>query len=186
MTSVLGFSTPGKLARLMAILFLTAGSAAATPITILNPSFETPSCTTCNANPTDWTKVGSGGVVGSYDPYENDGNNAFYIGANHSTDPANGGAGYAGVVGEMLAFDYDGNIGSGLEQTLSATLQANTTYTLSIEAFVRDGTAASDIWLGSELLLLAGATVIGSTSDTSSGPTPGSYEVQTVTVNSEA
>lgn len=159
--------------------------ASATPITILNPSFELPTGHTLNSPPANWTSLAGGGA---YNPYEfAGGNNHYYSNANATTDPANGGAGYPGINGEMLAYEYGVGVGAGLQQTLSATLQANTFYTLSIDVFARNGTeylAGQDPWAGSELELLAGSTIIASAIDTSAGPTPGTFEVQTATVDS--
>ena len=111
-----------------------------------------------------------------YNPYEFNGGNAYYTGASPTTDPANGGAGYPGIQGENLAFVYQQGPGAGLKQTLNATLAANTSYTLTVAEGARNGTDAGP-FSGSTIELLAGSTVIASSTD-HLGPTPGTFKDQ--------
>jgi hypothetical protein len=152
-------------------------SAYANPVTIVNSGFETPATHT-TAAPTGWTSVNTGatGLVGSYNPYTLGGGNVYYTGANSTTDPANGGSGYPGIFGENLGFATDVSAGSGLEQTLSATFLANTAYTLTVQEGNRNGTSAGG-FAGSVIQLLAGSTVIASSTDTA-GPTAGTLHDQ--------
>jgi hypothetical protein len=146
-------------------------------ILVPNSSFESPATTALDV-PDDWTLSTSNGDVGAYNPYEFRDGDAFYLGANPSTDPANGGTGFPGIDGEDLAYVAAENPGSGLSQTLAATLTANTVYTLTVTEGARNGTAGSPfVFLGSTIELLAGTTVIASATDTI-GPAAGSFENQ--------
>jgi hypothetical protein len=160
---------------------LAGASAQAGLVPIVNQGFESPA-TTGDTTPSGWTGVvtgaGSTGGVGSYNPYEFFGGNAFYVGANPSSDPANGGSGYPGIFGENLGFANDVSAGSGLEQTLSATLLANTVYTFTVEDGNRNGTHGVG-FAGSLIELLAGSTVVASSTDTV-GPTAGTFRDQVV------
>jgi hypothetical protein len=168
----------------IALILVFVAPASADGITILNPSFETPFSTGITS-PVSWTAIGSGGLVDSYNPYTFGNPNGYYLGANPTTDPDAGGAGYPGIVGEMYAFAFLTNPGSGFEQTLTATLQADTVYTLSIDVGQRNGSSYAAPWLGSGLELLAGDTVIASSIlDTfAEAPTDG-FMLQTATVDS--
>ena len=152
-------------------------SAHADQIAIVNQGFETPATITATA-PTGWTSVNTGatGFTGSYNPYEFGGGNVYYTGANATTDPANGGSGYPGIFGENLAYATNVGAGSGLQQTLSATFQVNTGYTLTVDVGNRNGTIAGG-FAGSLIELLAGSTVIASSTDTV-GPTAGTFRDQ--------
>ncbi len=163
-------------------LALTAASmfgplAHANPITVFNQGFELPS-TTSTAAATGWTFLnpGTNGLGGAYNPYESGGGNVYYTGANATTDPANGGAGYPGIFGENLGYATNVSAASGLQQTLSASLAANTTYTFTVEVGNRNGTNAGG-FAGSLIELLAGSTVIASSTDTV-GPTAGTFRDQ--------
>ncbi len=99
--------------------------------------------------------------------------------------PGHGGSGYPGINGENLAYVYNPTATpSGASQVLSSVLQANVRYSLSIYAGFRNGGGANG-WGGSELDLLAGNTVIATTSD-STALQHGSFELQTATVDSSA
>jgi hypothetical protein len=155
-------------------------SAHAGLINIVNQGFETPATIT-TAAPSGWTLINTGGgggtsTVGSYNPYEYQGGNAYYTGANATTDPANGGSGYPGIFGENLAFANNVSAGSGLQQTLTATLLLNTVYTFTVEEGNRNGRDAGG-FAGSLIELLAGSTVIASSTDTV-GPTAGTFRDQ--------
>jgi hypothetical protein len=167
--------------RILTVVALTAAAAApgfGSSIAITNPGFETPA-TLSSTTPNGWTVTDAG----SYNPYEPGGGNAYYAGANPTSDPANGGSGYPGIGGENLAYVFKAD--GVLSQTLTATFQADTSYTLSIFELNRNGTSAAG-WLGSEIELLAGSTVIASATDTV-GPTAGTAQLQTVTLaNSDA
>lgn len=144
--------------------------ASATSVTITNPGFETPFNTSTFGPPTGWTVIGSGSNVGAYNPYQFQGGGQYYVGATSALDPHSGGAGAYGIGGSMLAFVFGTSAGSGFSQTLSATLQPNTAYTLTVTEFQRFGTGlASATTAGSLIQLLAGSTVIASATD-NTGP----------------
>ena len=128
----------------IALYFLVAlamamfsGSAGASPITILNPSFELPAQSSGGftiGTITDWTVVGVTGVFFpqlSQLPTPSDGNQVGYSNAGSAS------------------------------QILAATLTANTQYTLQI-----DFTARKDCctFIGADVQLIAGATVVASNS----------------------
>ncbi len=155
------------------LLTALAASAAMTcfagAVTITNSGFEDPGTGVgTTAVPTGWQ---ASATAVAYNPYEFNGDDAYYTGANHTSDPTNGGSGYPGISGEELAFDFDGVAGSGLSQLLAATLQAGTSYTLTVTELSRNGTLP-ETFAGSEIDLLAGTTVIASAID-NVGPTPG-------------
>jgi hypothetical protein len=163
-------------ATILALTFI-APSARAGAIYVPNYSFESPATTSLDV-PDDWTLSTSDGSVGQYNPYEFRGGDAFYLGANPTSDPANGGSGYPGIDGENLAYVAADNPGSGLSQTLAATLTANTVYTLTVTEGARNGTAGSPfVFLGSTIELLAGSTVIASATDIV-GPGAGNFKDQ--------
>jgi hypothetical protein len=137
----------------------------AVSIVIANPSFETPLATQSSQilSPSGWTILGSSGSRGSYNPYRYGPDNGFYNGATFAADPNSGGSGAVGIAGSMLAFIYQGAAGSGFSQTLADTLQPNTTYTLTVREFQRNGFVFAAPTLGSSIELLAGTTVIAST-----------------------
>ena len=150
--------------------------AKAGPIAVGNTGFESPATLT-TAVPGSWTRIGTTSNVLAYNPYELGGGNVYYLGANPTTDPANGGSGYPGIFGENLGSAQHAVAGSGFQQTLSAVFTANTAYTLTVEEGTRDGTVASST-LGSEIQLLAGSTVVASAID-NVGATPGTFKDQT-------
>jgi len=156
-------------------------------ITITNPGFELPGqTTTCCAPPTGWTQimVGSGGFVATYNPYEFGSGGLFYTTATPATDPANGGAGIAGIGGSNVAFVDDMGVGSGFSQTLGATLAANTVYSLSVNELFPNATSSTFAFAGSEIEILAGSTVIASASDINP-PSSSYWKVQSVSANSQ-
>ncbi len=153
-------------------------SAHAGLVPIVNQGFETPATTgTTAATGWNFINTGSTGFGGTYNPYEFGGGNGYYIGANPTTDPAKGGSGYPGIFGENLGYAINVSAGSGLQQTLSATLLANTTYTFTVDVGSRNGTVNSNSFAGSLIELLAGSTVIASSTDTV-GPTAGTFRDQ--------
>jgi PEP-CTERM motif len=153
-----------------------AANANADLINVPNASFEAPSLDPVFiGDAASWQKVGNASPD-IYNPYELDGGNAYYAGANATTDPANGGSGYPGIFGRQVAFEFQVGPGSGLSQTLSAVLMADTQYTLTIEVGTRNGTLAGPS-LGSLIELLAGSTVIASSQD-NVGPAPGVFQDQ--------
>jgi hypothetical protein len=168
-----------------AVFFLSlAGVASADPVTIVNPSFESPGGT-FSLSVTGWNQIiTGGGSEGTYNPYEFYGPNAYYVGANPGTDPANSGPGYPGINGEELAWTFITDAGSGFSQTLSATLQAGASYTLTVSEGQRNGFDVTGTnngsvppSLGSLIELLAGSTVIASALD-ELGPGPGRFADQ--------
>ena len=165
----------GKMVLACAAITLgLCGQANAGAITVNNHSFESPASTTVIAVPDSWTVD----VARAYNPYVFNGNNNFYNGANSISDPANGGSGYPGIDGENVATVFQAAAGTGLSQTLSAVLTANTSYTLTVTVGHRDGTAGA-ITLGSKIALLAGTTVIASATEDSS---PLGFHDQTATL----
>jgi hypothetical protein len=136
----------------------------AVSILVNNHSFETPLVTPLGqiSAPTGWTLLSNAAVVGAYNPYRFSPDNGFYNGATFATDPNSGGNGAVGISGSMLAFVYQGGVGSGFSQTLADTLQPNTTYTLTVREFQRNGTVYAAPTLGSSIELLAGTTVLAS------------------------
>ena len=178
-----------RLSLLVSLVVLDSRLASAGSIAITNASFESPSTTTqvvgfvTGAPVVDgWNLIvntgsyGSGGGV--YNPYQFQGPNAFYLGANNLTNPANGGSGFSGIVGENLAFIYQVNAGSGFSQTLGAVLTANTSYTLTVAEGHRNGTSNGAATLGSQIKLFAGNTLIASSTD-HTGPVSGTFADQT-------
>ena len=155
-----------------------ATTAQASLILVSNPSFEAPVLTDPwnsgdSAQPvTGWVQSASY----AYNPYEQSGGAVWYVGAQPSTDPGNGGAGIAGIDGRQLGFVFESSPGSGFSQPLAATLQAGTAYTLTVTELMRNGAFAAP-FLGSTIQLLAGSTVIASATDTV-GPTSGYYADQ--------
>jgi hypothetical protein len=87
-----------------------------------------------------------------------------------------GGPTYPGIDGDLLGFSYETALGSGLFQTLSATLQADTAYTLTVAEGRRNGTLAAPT-LGSKIILFAGTTAIASSTD-DTGPAAGTFQDQ--------
>jgi hypothetical protein len=155
------------------LLTALAASAAMTcfagAVTVTNPGFEDPTTGVGTVSvPTGWQ---NSATAATYNPYEFRGDNDYYIGANSTSDPANGGSGYPGISGENLGYDFNGAAGDGLSQQLAATLQAGTSYTLTVTELARNGLLPST-FAGSEIDLLAGDTVIASAVD-NAGPTPG-------------
>jgi len=174
----------GRLALLAAgISCLLVGTAWGDAIPIVNQGFESPS--ELNGPAAGWTAFGSfpaSAGAGAYNPYEFVTPNWAYSGANPTSDPANSGAGYPGIIGEQLGYTYKPLTVAGLKQVLSSTLEANTTYTLSVETLHRDGTGLTP-FAGSEIELFAGSTLIASATDTV-GPAAGGFEIQTTSVDS--
>jgi hypothetical protein len=160
---------------------LTAGTrAGAAPVAVPNFSFEIPATVTETIT-ANWVQVNEPpATADAYNPYQNEGGNAFYVGANPATNPANNGPGYPGIVGQNLGFIFGQTsgtpAGTGLMQTLTATFQPNTQYTLTVAEGDRNGSTALG-FLGSQIELLAGSTVIASATDVA-GPAPGSFKDQ--------
>lgn len=135
-----------------ALILGGVGSAWAVPITVLNPSFESPfsgviSCgLNCSYNVgavPNWTTTGNTGV--------------FHPSALYLNLPLPNGVqtGYSN--------------GGTLSQTLAATLQANTVYTLTVDV----GRRLDQAFPGASITLLAGITVLGTTA--ALVPTPGNF-----------
>jgi len=137
--------TATKLVSILALVFAISmtRSASASPIPILNPGFESPATPMVTSTVTSWTQtVGVSGVW------------------NINADPS----GYWTVSapeGNQIAFISTGRPGSpgpaAISQILTATLQANTLYTLT--GFVGDpiGFAAGTV---STVSLIAGLTTV--------------------------
>jgi hypothetical protein len=165
-------------------LFVTllAEAAHATPISIANADFQQGSAGNGTGYLTLWNS--NTGATDQYNPYEFNGGNEWYVGANPTTDPANGGPGYPGIQGEYLGYIYNQGADVSLSQTLSATLQANTTYTMTVNVGARNGPFAFNAFGGALIELYAGSTEIGSASYTTQ--TAGTFVDDTLTVDSIA
>ena len=171
-----------------AILVCAATAVQASTITILNPSFENQVFSTGTGTPypygtiTDWTattaspdgfngNVGDGGAFGVYNP---------------------GTVSYPGGVpdGVNVAFLQGVANSVSISQTLSASLQANDTYTLTAWEGLRDDTGVLAPGLGcngSNITLEAGGTVLNSLRNETTVTCPsvrGSFQEFTVTFNS--
>jgi PEP-CTERM motif len=174
-----------------AFLFCAATAAQASTITVLNPSFEddvlscTPSSPGCGTNNsiTDWT--GSTAYPGGFD-----GVGVDYTGDFGVYDP--GTVSYPGGVPNGVNVAYVQAIANSasISQTLSATLQANDTYTLTVWEGLRDDTGVIDPGLGcngSNISLEADGTVLNSLANETTVTCPsvrGAFQEFTVTFNS--
>jgi hypothetical protein len=173
----------------LGLLVSSSAPVRAASITVPNFSFETPA-TTSQVVTINWMQVNEPPTTpDAYNPYQFEGGNAFYNGANPSTDPGSGGMAFPGIVGENLAFIFaqtgGTQPGTGLMRTLSATPQPGMQYTLTVGEGNRNRAAAGG-FLGSQVLLLAGTTVIASATDTA-GPAAGSFKDAVATLaNSSA
>jgi hypothetical protein len=123
---------------------ITKPTSALSAVTIVNPSFESPAKADAyySVDLTDcpgWTRIDNGGFIGVWDiPAANYGGNA--------------------PEGENIAYANS----DGFEQTLTQTLAADTTYTLTVEVGNRTGFA----WTGYKVQLLADETVLDEDNNT--------------------
>lgn len=122
-----------------------------TAITVANHSFEIDPITGENAPafvvdlvPNGWTRDGQSGVVGLLAPNAT-GSNQFYPGTT------------AGFAGSKVMFQFDG--ASGIRQDLSATLLANTRYTIALASGTRGSAGGSFAGYDIRLETLSGALV---------------------------
>jgi hypothetical protein len=152
----------------------------ATPISVENADFQAGSAGLGAGELSAWNS--NTGATDQYNPYEFNGGNVWYVGANPSTDPANGGPGYPGLPGEYLGYIYNQGSDVSISQTLSATLQANTTYTLTVGVGARNGSYSFNAFGGALIELYAGTTLIGSTTYTTQ--TVGTFTDDTLTIDS--
>jgi hypothetical protein len=141
-------------------VFSICASAVASPININNSSFESPvqcpGCFTYDSS-TGWVSIGS---VSTW-------------------RPAVGPGGQFGSIPDGLQVAAIGEPGSGeIYQDLTATVLANTTYSLSFWVGQRSDTPLSPY----EVALLAGGVTLGSNSD--ADPSPGTFMQQTIVYNS--
>jgi hypothetical protein len=136
----------------------------AAPISVVNANFQAGTAGESVGELSAWNS--NTNATDQYNPYEFDGGNEWYVGANPTTDPANGGSGYPGIHGEYLGYIYNQGSDVSLSQTLSATLAANTTYTLTVAVGARSGAFAFNTFGGALIELYAGSTLIGSASYT--------------------
>jgi len=161
--------TGGKLFRLTLLLAIGTGSAAlATPLLINNPSFELPvlSPGADAIGVVDWTSIDGGGFnTETYNP-----SGTTLIAGGSAPDGNN----VAIISGDNIA------AGAGITQTLSATLLANTTYTLTFDV-IHMITTVMDPYLGS--LSANGVTLA---SDSSLSPALTHYALDTIVYNSGA
>src|SRR4051812_25775450 len=83
--------TPFRAAAMIVLVMVGSGTAArAASVVVPNFSFESPA-TTAELVTSNWVQVGVPTTTNDvYNPYQNQGGNAFYTGANPSTDPALG------------------------------------------------------------------------------------------------
>jgi hypothetical protein len=174
-----------------AILFCAATMAQASTITVLNPSFEAdvltcvPSSPGCSTDDfiTDWT-----GTTAYPEGFNGAGTD--YTGAFGVYNP--GTISYPGGVpnGVNVAFLQGIANSVSISQTLSATLQANDTYTLNVWEGLRDDTGVIDPGLGcngSNISLEADGTVLNSLANETTVTCPsvrGAFQEFTVTFNS--
>jgi hypothetical protein len=141
-------------------VFTICASAVASPITIINPSFETPvQCAGCYTydSSTGWVSVDS---VSTWRP-------TVGAGGEYTSIPDGS---QVAAIGEPGAGE--------ISQDLAATLLANTTYTLTFWVGQRSDTPLSPYDVG----LLAGGATLGSNSD--GDPSPGTFIEQTIVYNS--
>ncbi len=174
-----------------ALLFCAATMAQVSTITVLKPSFEddvlscipsSPGCSTDDSI-TDWT--GSTAYPGGFDGVGTD-----YTGAFGVYNP--GTISYPGGVpnGVNVAFVQAIANSASISQTLSATLQANDTYTLTVWEGLRDDTGVIDPGLGcngSNISLEADGTVLNCLANETTVTCPsvrGAFQEFTVTFNS--
>jgi hypothetical protein len=174
-----------------AILFCAATMAQASTITVLNPSFEADVLTCAPSSPgcstddfiTDWT--GTTAYPGGFD-----GVGVDYTGVYGVYNP--GTVSYPGGVpnGVNVAFLQAIANSVSISQTLSATLEANATYTLTVWEGLRNDTGVIAPGLGcsgSNIALEAGGTVLNSLANETTVTCPtvrGAFEEFTVTFNS--
>jgi hypothetical protein len=140
-------------------VFTICAAAVASPITINNPSFETPvQCAGCFTydSSTGWVSVGS---VSTWRPI---------LGAGQYDSIPDGSQ--VAAIGEPGAGE--------IYQDLTATLLANTTYTLTFWVGQRSDTPLSAY----DVALLAGGSTLGSNTD--GDPSPGTFIEQTIVYNS--
>ena len=123
-----------------------------TLIPIVNPNFDVDTITGGNApayqivTPTGWTAFGTSGtgLVGLINP------------PNSSAYPA-AAAGYSSP-NAFFSFTTDGSSNPGISQTLTTTLNSNTTYTVSVQT----GNRTNGVWGGYHILLeTTNGTVVG-------------------------
>jgi hypothetical protein len=170
-----------RIAVVAALVFVVgAESVHATPITVANADFQTGTAGQGVGELSFWDS--NTGATDQYNPYEFNGGNSWYVGANPTTDPANGGPGYPGIQGEYLGYIYNQGSDVSLSQTLSATLQANTTYTMTVDVGARSGSFDFNAFGGALIELYAGSTEIGSATYTTQ--TIGTFVEDTLTVDS--
>src|ERR1700722_866264 len=162
------------------LVMVRAENGHGTPITIVNANFQTGTAGQGVGELSFWDS--NTGDTDQYNPYEFDGGNQWYVGANPTTDPANGGAGYPGIQGEELGYIYNQGSDVSLSQTLAAPLQANTTYTLTVDVGDRNGPFSGNAFGGALIELYAGSTEIGSA--TYATQAAGSFVDHTLTVDS--
>ncbi|OJW19967.1 MAG: hypothetical protein BGO49_10615 [Planctomycetales bacterium 71-10] len=155
---------------------LAPASAEAGSIAIANASFEEPSGQ-IHGPASGWTPISNDDPANRYNPFQFWGPNAWYLGANPDTDPGVGGTGYQGIDGRSLAFAYEQDPGTGIQQTLDAFLEAGMSYTLTVAVGHRNGAEFGAPTLGSLIELLAGDTVIASSRD-DIGPDAGTFRDQ--------
>lgn len=171
--------------RFVILAALAAGTAYATPLNILNPSFETatlgivdPRGSAANLVP---GSIPTGGTLANWTPYGN--MTSDRIGA---VMPAPGGINWSSAWydGSNIAYvrsvdAIPGGPPSGLEQTLSDILQLNSTYTLG--ALI--GRPTTDLSpFNYSLELWAGATLLGSASNLTLAPDSAAPDTLTVVI----
>jgi len=172
-----------RLACAVALLVtVLAENGHATPIAITNANFQTGTAGQDVGELSYWDS--NTGATDQYNPYEFNGGNVWYVSANPTTDPANGGPGCCGIQGEHLGYIYNQGSDVSLSQTLSATLQASTTYTLTVDVGARNGAYTGNTFGGALIELYAGSTEIGSATFGRSSQTVGTFVEDTLTVDS--
>jgi hypothetical protein len=148
---------------LTALALVSAASGHAGPVSITNPSFENPTLSPGNffIGVNGWTLIDGGGFnVYTYNP------------SGTALGSAPDGDNIAEISGNNIAPD------AGITQILTATLEANTTYTLTFDV-IHLVTTTMDPYLGS--LIANGVTLA---SDNSLDPALNQYALDTIVYNS--
>lgn len=184
------WNAPRTLAALLFGLTFAAGTAVAGPIAVTNHGFEdttgqTPFNEFTFGIPTGWTAYGPPAVLNDSDTYlgtlQPNGTEFF-----NTTAPE------GDLVAILFNAGREGEGAYGLEQTLAATLQANTSYELTVEVGnIASGTAENgqffnlDEFPGYLVQLLAGGVVIAEDDDGLVIP-EGEFALSTVTFDTGA
>ncbi|PAW63805.1 MAG: hypothetical protein B9S38_17005 [Verrucomicrobiia bacterium Tous-C4TDCM] len=146
--------------RLLATSLLLGSSAwAAQPVTLANPGFENPVVAvdgSFTALATGWSKVNSANEIGVLNPDTGD----FTAQAPEGTN---------------VGYVYGGVVDAGMSQVLTATFQADASYTLTVKV----GNSLTYAYDGYRVQLLAGGTLLAEDNNTLT-PAPDAFVTATV------